>query len=298
MYSPKEILSGLREPEKIILELNRILHRKIRGIEGVKVMDKDWDNLIILDACRFDLFKQVNTLRGELQSVISSDSSTSGFLQYNFGNGTFPDTVYVTANPQVQRHEVGSRFHDCIRLWQDGWDENLQTVTPEVVTDRALEIQNQYPNKRLIVHYIQPHYPFIGERGQDIEHGSITGDGVIEDERKVASVWDRLEEGDVSKEIVWEAYKENLELALPEVERLLEKLAGRTIVTSDHGNSLGELGVYGHPGGLYMESLVKVPWLIIEDSTRKQITNGEINNQQSTSAGNVNERLRDLGYVE
>lgn len=297
MYTPQEILSGLRDPKKVGLELNRIYNRTVRGRTGIKVMEEDWDNLIILDACRYDLFEQSNSLDGELRSVISSDSSTSGFLQYNFDGDTFPDTVYVSANPQVQRHEVGDRFHDCLRLWEDHWDDDLRTVLPEDVTDCALETAERYPNKRLIIHYVQPHYPFIGETGRQIDHGSITGDGVVEQERTVQSIWDKLESGSVERERVWQAYRENLELVLPEVHRLLDGLVGKSVVTSDHGNSFGEFGIYGHPGGLYLNSLVRVPWLEIDGHPRKNIESGHVRQEKADVDGDVSDRLADLGYV-
>lgn len=296
MYTPNEILSGLRDPQKALLELNRIYHRTVRGRRGIKLMGEDWDNLIILDACRYDLFEQSNTIDGDLRSVISSDSSTSGFLQYNFMDEYYPDSVYVTANPQVQRHDVGKRFHDCIRLWEDDWDDDLRTVRPEDVTDRTLEVHEQYPNKRLIVHYIQPHYPFIGETGRQIDHGSVTGDGVIADERGVQSIWDQLESGHIERNLVWQAYRENLELVLPEVDRLLDGLVGKSVVTSDHGNSFGELGVYGHPGGVFLTSLVKVPWLEVDGGPRKHIESDGIRQGNKDVSDDVSDRLADLGY--
>lgn len=297
MYTPKQILSGLREPEKIVLELNRIYHRKIRGRTGIKVMDEDWDNLIILDACRYDLFEEVNTIEGELRSVISGDSSTSGFLQYNFDDETFPDTVYVSANPQVQRHEVGERFHDCIRLWEDCWDDELRTVLPEDVTERALEAHEQHPHKRLIVHYIQPHYPFIGETGRQIDHGSLNGGGVIKSKREIKSVWDQLERGTVDRGEIWKAYRENLELAIPEINRLLSGIDGKSVITSDHGNSFGRLRVYGHPGGTFLESLVKVPWLEKKKEPRRNIEAGGNRSTDEDIYPDVSDRLADLGYV-
>ncbi|WP_123620077.1 hypothetical protein [Halorubrum sp. CSM-61] len=297
MYDIKDIVTAVKNPRKALLELNRIYHRKIRGMTGIKVMEEDWDNLIILDACRYDLFEEVNTIDGELTSVISSDSSTSGFLKHNFADEHFPDTVYIAANPQVQRHEIGSQFHDCIRLWETEWREELDTVPPESVTDAAIEAQNKYPNKRLIIHYVQPHYPFIGETGQDIDHRSVTGDGIIEGGHEVHSVWDLLESGSLEQELVWKAYRENLELALPQVDHLLGELRGKSVVTSDHGNAFGEFGVFGHPGGVYTNSLVKVPWLVTESNSRPKIE-GELADQvEQQIASQVTDRLKDLGYA-
>jgi len=300
MYDIEDVVTGIKNPRRALLELNRVYHRKIRGKTGIKVMEEDWDNLIILDACRYDLFEEVNSIDGELTSVISGDSSTSGFLKHNFGDEYFADTVYVSANPQVQRHEVGRRFHDCIRLWETEWDNKLNTVPPENVTNAAIKVQQKYPNKRLIIHYIQPHYPFIGELGQTIEQGSITGDGVVKKDRSIGSIWDQLEAGDVEKNLVLKAYKENLEIAFPEVERLIDNLTGKSIVTSDHGNELGKYNIYGHPGGVFLDSLVRVPWLTINTKTRKSTRDGEIsNNSYDTKVKDtVNERLEDLGYLE
>lgn len=294
MYTSADLLEAVRKPQKAVLELNRIYNRTIRGRTGIKLMDEDWDNLLILDACRYDLFEQLNSIDGELKSVISSDSSTSGFLTYNFGEDSYPDTVYVAGNPQVQRHGVDGRFHDCIKLWEDSWDDELRTVLPEDVSDRALQAAEEYPNKRLIVHYIQPHYPFIGETGRQISHGTVTGDGVMSNKRDTKSIWEQLESGAVNRDTVWEAYEENLELVLPEAERLLDGIVGKSVVTSDHGNSFGTLGVYGHPGGTFLDSLVRVPWLETGGETRKRITRGELT--ESTTDTAVSDRLADLGY--
>lgn len=296
MYEMRDILTGFKNPQKLLLELNRVYHREIKSETGIKVMDEDWDNLIILDACRGDLFEETNTINGELGFAISSDSSTSGFLKYNFSNEEFPDTVYVSANPQTQRHEVGGQFHDCIRLWESDWNDELNTVTPETVTDSAIRTRERYPDKRLIVHYIQPHYPFIGETGRQINHRSITGDGIIGTDQEVHSVWDLLESGSLTQELVWEAYQENLELALPEVERLLENILGKSVITSDHGNSFGRYGVYGHPGGVFMKDLVRVPWLTIDSDTRPDIKEGTRDRKKQKVSESVAERLNDLGY--
>jgi hypothetical protein len=297
MYGTPRLSKVFDYSRRALLEINRIYHRKVQNKLGVKVMKKDWDNLVILDACRYDLFEEINSIEGELGSVISGDSSTSGFLKYNFADDRFPTAVYIAANPQVQRHRVGRQFHDCIRLWETDWDDKSNTVLPEKVTDAAIRAQGEYPNKRLIVHYIQPHYPFIGKTGRKIDHGSITGDGVIKDTQEYSSIWDQLESGAIEEDLVRSAYRENLELVIPEVKRLLGELIGKSVVTSDHGNVFGKLGVYGHPGGKYMPGLVNVPWLVVDGTNRRRIERGKINNTQEVD-NRVEDRLRDLGYAE
>ncbi|KXA97201.1 hypothetical protein AKJ38_01750 [candidate division MSBL1 archaeon SCGC-AAA259I14] len=63
------------------------------------------------------------------------------------------------------------------------------------------------------------------------------------------------------------AYMNNLELALKEIKntfnRLPEKIVENVIITADHGDMLGEKGIYGHGHNEY-PSLREVPWLEVE----------------------------------
>ena len=74
-----------------------------RGHDGIDIMDRDWDNLLILDACRYDLFDEVFPHNGNLDSIVSRGSDTPEFLESNFVGRSFHDTVYVSANPQTER---------------------------------------------------------------------------------------------------------------------------------------------------------------------------------------------------
>lgn len=259
------------------------------------MMAAEWDTLVILDACRYDLFESVNTLSGDLRKVVSKGTGTDEFVRENFDGGSYEDTVYVTANPHL--HFVDARFHEVVRLWETDWDDDLDTVRPEVATDRALEVHERFPDKRIVVHYVQPHYPFIGPKGRELEE---TGGyrGFLEQNQ---SVFQALRAGDVDREPVWEAYRENLELALPAVERLRDGVDGLTVVTSDHGNAFGEWGVYGH-GGPKVPELVEVPWLVGEYEQRRDVVPGEAAARTSDLStverdGAVEERLETLGYL-
>lgn len=296
MYPKEKILKGIKDPKKILLEAHRLYNRKLRRRSGVDIMDQDWDNLIILDACRYDMFSELNEINGNLSAAISKGSSTIEFLQKNFQDEQYNDTIYISANPQVQKHNIDIKFYDRVRLWETHWDDNLRTVRPSDVVNETLSINQENPHKKLIIHFIQPHYPFIGKKGKQIEHKTVTGDGIIYEDRNRDDVWTKLERGNLSKKLVWEAYLENLELTLPHVENLVNNLVGKSIVTSDHGNALGRWGLYGHPGRKYIEELVKVPWLVIDDSTRRQITSEKIY-KQSDIDSTVNERLKELGYA-
>lgn len=294
MYSPAEILEGIQNPEKVPREVSRRIGSLKNSARGIKFLEEDWDNLIVLDGCRYDLFLEENTIDGKLEKKRSNASGTPEYLRKNFDGGSFGDVVYASANPHL--NHINSTFNDIIRLWETDWDSEKGTVLPEDVTERMIGKIDEYSDKRLIVHYIQPHRPFLGETAESLEQSELVANGVIRDEPEVDFWWDRLEEGKLSREVVWRAYRETLGLTLPHVERLVDELSGRTVITADHGNAFGEDNIYGHPMYTNHETLVNVPWHVVE-AGRKQIVEEEATVATQTSS-NVEGRLRALGYVD
>jgi hypothetical protein len=258
-------------------------------------MDRDWDNLLILDGCRADTFREVCSLDGRFQTVISGGSSSVGFMRHNFTEQSFPDTVYVSANPFVTKLDLDDNFHATWAVWGNEWNDEYKTILPRDVAAAAHDAHDAYPNKRLIVHFMQPHVPFIGDLGRRIEQRGILG----EDE-ETPRVWDRLRQGTVNARTARAAYRENLELVLPYVAELMQELGGRSVVTADHGNVFGRLGVYGHPHDTYLSGLVEVPWFVTNRGERRQIVAGETGAEMPT-VGNSDElaqRLAHLGYID
>jgi arylsulfatase A-like enzyme len=166
------------------------------------------------------------------------------------------------------------------------------------VTERILDSHEKYNNKRLIVHYIQPHRPFLGDIASEVEQSGLVGNGVIRDKPTVDFWWTRLENGESDYETVWNAYAETLELTLPHIERLVKQLSGKTVVSADHGNAFGEDGIFGHPTCTHHESLVKVPWLVVENE-RKEIINSSADAPTHTDEDDdIGDRLAALGYLD
>ena len=295
MVTTDRILSAVRNPISIFQHVHWRYHRQLRGKTGVKLMERDWDNLIILDACRYDLFAECSSLPGNLSKVVSAGSHTVEFLRANFDGRKFPDTVYVTATPQFEKEEMSDRFAYVEHVWRDGWDENLRTIPPRTVAERTSEVVERFPKKRVIAHFVQPHYPFIGETGRELEETIQAKTGLEPNERDDLSIWDQLEAGKIDEDTIWNAYRENLELTVPTVRKLCEELPGKTVVTSDHGNSFGRWGLYGHPSRKFIGELVNVPWLEFPVSERREIVSGELS-QSDASDASVEERLRSLGY--
>ena len=281
------------------------------GHGGEPVVERDWDNLIVLDACRADSFRERATLPGETGERTCVAATTDEFVRENFGDGTFHDTVYVTANPRVNVNATPDSFHDIVDVWEHGWDETVQTVRPETMTDAVLAAADDYPDKRIVAHYVQPHAPFVGPTADRIpahstqsDHRALARGG--DPDGDSANVWQLLESGAVDHETVVAAYEENVDLAVGETERLLSSLTGRTAVTADHATLLGERvpplfdRTYGHPVEIYPPALVTVPWHVAETDERKQVraeppTERTADRQRGEDV--VEDRLSDLGYV-
>lgn len=266
---------------------------------GDPIMNEDWDNLVILDACRFDMFKKNVALPGKLERRQSMGSSSEEFMEQNFVGREFHDTVYVNSNPFIKKLGLDeSTFHDVIDCLEE-WDENARTVRPETVSEMAINAHEQYPNKRLIIHYMQPHTPFIGSSARN-RRGGVWDDP--NEEKK--GLWEPLESGAAEIELdkVIDCYEENLNVVLAEVDRLLDEVDGKSVITSDHGNLLGERlwpiptkRKFGHPYGVRKSELVIVPWFVLKHKDRRNIID-EMPASRNTESVELNDKLEALGY--
>jgi hypothetical protein len=95
---------------------------------------------------------------------------------------------------------------------------------------------------------------------------------------------------------------ENLEVVLPHAATLIERLEGKTVLSSDHGHEFGGRGfpipvvIYAHPENLRTTNLAKVRWIVFESDKRKRIRSGTITTTDSVDEDEVTDRLRHLGY--
>lgn len=232
-------------------KLTKIERRKI----GISVVDQEWKNLIVLDACRFDFFQKFNNIPGKLSKAISRGTSTNDWIINNFPD-FYPNIVYVSGNPYITKSiplpyvfKGREHFSYVREVWRDKWSEKAGTVTAGVICDVSLETQELFPKHRMIIHFAQPHEPFIGR----VKFSSNNYPSVFE-------AWLKGDKIDYSELRL--AYASNLKYVLEKVEKLLPKLKGKTVITSDHGELLGEMGLFGHYAGWGLSKLTEIPWFI------------------------------------
>ncbi len=227
---------------------------------GTDVYEREWDVLVVLDACRADLLQSVAPefdFLGDVDTLRSVGSSSSEWLENTFeGNPETGRTVMVTGNTWTDRYLTADAFGALDEVWKYAWDDDLGTVPAEAITDRAIALAREREPDRLVVHYMQPHHPFVPEPLSGDDGMARTGSHSSE-----SNPWILLRRGDVSAEAVWSAYEANLRYVLPEVATLVEDVAGRVAITADHGNLFGEWGLYGHPMHTPVPALLTVPWV-------------------------------------
>lgn len=269
--------------------------------QGDYVMNEDWDTLIILDACRYDDFKDQYSNGGTLESRLSVGSDSPEFIEKNFIGRKLHDTVYVTANPHVRMIDDGV-FHTIIDTPLSRWDQETGCVRPKAVTEAAIQAHNRYSNKKIIVHYMQPHDPPLGETGNRLrEELNLGGVKSLKNE-DAKRMFEAVARGDISIDIAREAYRETLDIVLSEVEKLFNEIEGRIVVSADHGEMFGEqpypiLGrLYEHYNHPYTIPLCKVPWLTINQGTRRRVLSEDPIKDYSSEQENLDEKLKALGY--
>lgn len=256
--------------------LYRQLFERKHG-SGIDVADRDWDNLIVLDAYRYDYFSDHSRFDGELSRVLTHGNWSMEWVLQNFEGRDLTDTVIVSANPFYERLDEDSVF----------MLESLEDEDPAATTERALELNEEYPKKRLIVHYMTPHQPHRGELARELAG---------EDE-EFADIWELFRNGEISESTMKESYVQNIDIAEDHAESLLDDLTGKTVITADHGENLGEtqFGIQRLDHGHETPECRFVPWLELPHDGRKTVRRDDP--VGFNYEGVVGDRLEDLGYL-
>lgn len=260
------------------------------------LLNENWNNLIILDACRYDYFEKLyeKYLKGNLLIVKSPASCTWQWLDAVFGREKLNEVIYVSANPFTHSSVAEDFAHKMIDVWDEGWDSALNTVPPREVRKFTVKARMRYPGKKIVSHFMQPHIPYLslemdqrfafapndfreglkdrsGVKGSIFRFSINLAENLIGKKRidKLAMkigikggpcrVANKYGDEELKK-----AYQRNLEIVLKEVKKLVTRLPGKIVITSDHGELLGENNLYGHPPWSDHLNLKQIPWFVCE----------------------------------
>lgn len=261
--------------------------------------------LIVFDALRYDYAAEILPLylKGEMSPVWSAGHDTFEYGRLCWGDRVYDDWYVAGAVPfndeanfednyLTQLYEGWRPDETLLNLqeaWKDAWDRSLGTVNPDELTDIA---RSHLDKDRLVVHYFQPHAPYIGRRSllghtHNDDAEPLSGDPVDK------PLWERVKSGAVSKDWLRQAYRSNIHrgvnASLPLIEDLVEQ-DRRVVVMADHGELLGKYHnrLVSHPR-LSMPQIRRVPWMEVT-GVRSEPSGGERVDESTES------KLKALGY--
>lgn len=279
---------------------------------------EDWDYLIVLDACRYDYFTDVvkEYLEGESLQLMSSGSMTTEWLNKTWTKEH--DLTYISGNPYINSlgkemdgFRATDHFSNIVDVWLERWSDRHHTVTPHSINLSTLEKMDD----KMVIHYVQPHLPYVPNKSgssftwdnrENVSKESI-GDKRFRNLRdRLGGLYDthkffwilrnQLNLGpkaayeklwrDLGPEKLRELYLRNLRVVLNDVSHLVNELDGEIVITADHGESLGDLGIWGHPKGIHTTALTRVPWFRVTGSKT----------DKGVHTGNLREIVKDVKY--
>jgi len=238
-----------------------------------RLKNRDWDVIAILDACRVDAFRHI--IDDEADAVEVPAYPTYEWLGEVFVKNRFmSDVTYVSGHPFTMRlpekYGGGSLdpyvdTHVKAMTSDMAWDERLGTADPERLTEIALEQETP-----LVVHYLQPHTPFIGDislgadqclnKGEtDHTHPNLNFEMADSefDEREDSALYALADQGFIDHQLIREAYHDNLRAVWEHASQLAKEF-DNVVYTADHGESLTS-EEYGH-SRVDTKCVKLVPW--------------------------------------
>jgi len=211
----------------------------------------DWDLLIILDSCRYDYFQEEvgQFLDGKLFETWSPADCTPKWFSL-----TFPDRyefTVISANPTINSWNIEVSGYNAVDHFEevlDAWRYSIFElgVTPPSIVNKLIRASAR---RRQIAFYLQPHQPYMMPLAGELK--ALYSYYVLPKEFKALGQREPYEvEAALFVQdpfLVRQAYRLNLRWALASIRELLNTTNFPLVMlTSDHGECLGEGGRFGH----------------------------------------------------
>lgn len=209
---------------------------------------RDWDWLVICDGGRADSFREMYPmfLEGNYETVYNGgfgftpnwfNCHFSGEYDCTLFHGGAPIYAYTNNPPNYDERE----HFKSVAPWEDfEWTESHKTCPPHTVTEAV----KKSDATRGVIRYLQPHNPY----------------------RALPNIQGEKDARRQSHSQLKIAYHDNYKWVLKEIaDKLIPILDGDIVITSDHGQCLGDCRQYlhGHQHHKH-DHLVNVPWFEVE----------------------------------
>lgn len=241
---------------------------------------RDWDNIILFDACRFDFFEELypEFFEGELRKVYNGGIVSTYYWFENIFTDVYDCCLYTPvpvvfaqkegtpwAEDESKNWKYPDGFRDMANHTHINWDDEIDAVTPEKINEAVREYETDASRK--LIRYLTPHLPHIGEYAVKYARKS---DEFSTISRRVKNA---VNDGEITLEQLKKSYEENVRIAFQGAINLMNDLEGKTIITADHGDCLGNCGLFGHSNS-DMENhdhMVYVPWFEVESPLMDEV---------------------------
>jgi hypothetical protein len=149
---------------------------------------RDWDVLLVIDACRYDYFKNMHKEFfgdiGKLEMAKSPATWTGAWMVEIFHNKPMKDAIFISSHKwinskgpsdekvrifserlkygkMIRQFDAKDYFKDVIDAWEFGYDEKIKGICPYVVTNETIKAIDKNHNHRVITKYWQVHDPYM-----------------------------------------------------------------------------------------------------------------------------------------
>ena len=253
----------------------------------IDLVDYDWKYLAILDASRYDYFMDVYRKvfpDAVPKKAITTTLSTPQFMK-NFENKDCHDIVYLNTVVKFDAWLPKQNMFKVVHVWDLDWSNNIGNIHPKSVNERFFSQYRSRPDKRFVLHYMQPHPPHISIGGNPADRKeNHVGNFSMDFKTKYFSqytVWSfkkilhikptlplEICYRNHGKQGVIQAYKDDIILGLEYVKMAMKKSPGKWVITADHGMTVTEkdYGLCGNDLGYkklpnIKELVETVPWM-------------------------------------
>jgi len=229
--------------------------------------------LIILDACRYDFFMKLapKFFKGEVQVAISEGAFLPNWIPLLLKSlCKYGSTRIYRATSSWKPHNLKLmdflvKGEDCLELVELEPNELkfLGVVSPWEVN--AI-VETEGLTKRTVVWYMQPHFPWLRYPNMSLK---LLPEVIVYEFVPATLVKKRINKKGINRNMLTKFYVSNLLLVLEATRALLNTLNERykifdeykIVITSDHGELLGEYGLFFHSPGYKLPQLIKIPWM-------------------------------------
>ena len=270
----------------------------IEYMQSVGSMSAEW-MLNTFDKKYIDKINKTAFVSGNIWShrIFTERFHTHSNHNYNMINRGVPDWNPVSSESFAHYETVSA-----IENQNDPLHPQSEAI-PHILTDRAISVGRNKDFDRLIVHYTLPHLNFIAD-ALEWEFGELSIQELMNGPdytRKLKSEevsYRPVKNGEVSYDVVRNHYLSNLRLALDYVDILIENVdASTTIISADHGEALGETGIWNHPYAYPMDPVKAVPWVELSASDEQTYKSQHDQLIRDPNEREREEFLKQMGYL-